>query len=304
VATICVTDQMQTNPDATQQPSAASHPPVCTTTTFSVSLQADLLMSISAAPEHAAPGDRTQFTLSVTNRPFDVTVTEVAQGAAASNVMISGHGSNLLTTTSVSGSQGNCSVANGQFNCSLGTLAYDSSASISIRSSISPLAPGNARLSLFANRTATAVAALDSEISGNVLVDPSSKPPHVTRVDPVAGSTDGGTVITITGENFDILADVDFGTYAASSVNVIDSQHITLTTPAQPAGGVDVTITNADGQSSTLPHSYRYMDPQAMNGSGGCSISGADDGVFDPTFFVMLFLAVACLLRRRRDDVG
>jgi len=304
VATICVTDQMQTNPDATQQPSAASHPPVCTTTTFSVSLQADLLMSISAAPGHAAPGDRTQFTLSVTNRPFDVTVTEVAQGAAASNIMISGHGSNLLTTTSVTGSQGHCSVANGQFNCSLGTLAYGSSASISLRDTISPLAPGNARLSLFANRTATAVAALDSEISGYVSIDPSGYAPHLFRLGSSHGSTNGGDVITITGRNFDALARVDFGTYAATAVSVLDSTHITLTTPAQPAGVVDVVVTNSDGQSSTLTGAFRYLDPQTASGSGGCSISDADDGVFDPSFFVMLFVAAAYLLRRRRDHAG
>ena len=308
VATICVTDQILTDPaSAVQSPSGNSHAPVCTTTTFSVTLKADLLMSITASPDHADSGDTTQFSLTVTNRPFDVTVTEVAQGQDASNVVVSGESSKHLTLNTGNVDQGSCTTNTASFNCTLGTLAYGSSATITIEVSIDTLAPGNAQLSLFANRSSDTVAALDSEISGSVGIDPSTNAPVADSLSSTSGSTDGGESITITGQGFDALASIQFGTYEATGVTVVDSSHITLTTPAQPAGVVDVTVTNFDGQTSTLAHTFLYMTPSPddVSGSGGsgsgCSMSrGARDGAFDPGFCLMLLVSVIYLARPRR----
>jgi hypothetical protein len=121
-----------------------------------------------------------------------------------------------------------------------------------------------------------------------------------------SGSTDGGESTTITGQGFDALASIQFGTYEATGVTVVDSSHITLTTPAQPAGVVDVTVTNFDGQTSTLAHTFHYMTPSSddVSGSGGsgsgCSMSrGARDGAFDPGFCLMLLVSVIYLARSR-----
>jgi len=314
VATICVTDQMLTDPvSAVQSPSGTSHAPVCTTTTFSVTLKAGLLMSITASPDHAAPGDTTQFSLTVTNQPFDVTVTEVAQGQDASNVVVSGESSKHLTLNTGNVGQGSCITNTASFKCTLGTLAYGSSVTITIEASIDTLAPGNAQLSLFANRSSDTVTALDSEISGSVGIDPSTNPPVADSLSSPSGSTDGGDSLTITGQDFDALARVQLGTYEATGVSVIDSRHITLITPAQPAGVVDVTVTNSDDQTSTLAHAFLYATPAPDNGSGsgsgngssgnGCSMRrGAWDGAFDPSFYLMLLVSVIYLVRPRRAN--
>ena len=302
VATICVTDQMQTDSvSAAQTPSSSSHAAVCTTSTFSVSLKTDMTMSITAAPDHAAPADTTKFTLTLTNRPFDVTVTEVAQGEDATNVAVTGENSNLLGMTAVTSDQGSCSITTtGSLNCSLGTVAYGNSATIDVTEGVDSLAPGNARLSLFANRTADSVAALDNQISGSVTIDTSSNPPVAQTLSSHTGTPDGGDTITITGQDFDALASVQFGTYEAIGVSVIDSKHITLTTPAQPVGPVDVTVTNSDGQTSTLAQAFLYEKPLPVSpsnpsntsntsSSGGCSMGrDAGDGHFDPTFYLCL----------------
>ena len=71
---------------------------------------------------------------------------------------------------------------------------------------------------------------------------------------------------------------MDIGKYAATSVTVVNSTEITLITPAQSEGIVDVVVTNSDDQSSTLAHAFQYVTPAPDNRSGnggsgsGCSM--------------------------------
>jgi hypothetical protein len=64
--------------------------------------------------------------------------------------------------------------------------------------------------------------------------------------------------VTLSGSNFVSGATVSFGGTAASNVTVTSSTTIMATTPAQPAGAVNVTVTNPDGQSATLNNSFTY----------------------------------------------
>lgn len=93
-----------------------------------------------------------------------------------------------------------------------------------------------------------------------------SPPPVVSQISPNSGTTDGGTLITITGSGFMAGATVVIGGAAASDVNVVDSGTIMATTPAHAAGSVDVTVANPDLQSITLINGYSYIAPPYLSG--------------------------------------
>jgi acid phosphatase len=94
--------------------------------------------------------------------------------------------------------------------------------------------------------------------------------PTVSGVTPSSGTTAGGTQVSITGTGFASGATVTFGGVPASNLIVNNSTTITATTPAHAAGGVDVTVTNTDGQSGSKVNAYTYV-------SSGETVLLADD---------------------------
>jgi len=80
----------------------------------------------------------------------------------------------------------------------------------------------------------------------------------VTSVTPAVSTTDGGTAVSITGENFDSSATVTIGGSAATSVVVVSPTTITCITPAHAAGAVDLVVTGASG-SDTLTDGITYV---------------------------------------------
>jgi hypothetical protein len=82
--------------------------------------------------------------------------------------------------------------------------------------------------------------------------------PTVTGISPNSGRTGGGTAVTITGTNFVAGATVQFGAAAASSVVVASATSIRATTPPHRQGGVNVVVTNPNGQSGTLASGFVY----------------------------------------------
>jgi hypothetical protein len=76
--------------------------------------------------------------------------------------------------------------------------------------------------------------------------------PVVTALSPTSGTQAGGTPVTITGSGFTGATAVDFGTTAATHVNVVSDTSITANSPAG-TGTVDVTVTTPAGTSATSP---------------------------------------------------
>jgi hypothetical protein len=74
---------------------------------------------------------------------------------------------------------------------------------------------------------------------------------EVTSVSPTGGPVAVGTPVTITGSGFVSGASVQFGGFAATGVNVESSSTIVATSPAEPAGVVDVTVTQGAATSPT-----------------------------------------------------
>ncbi|MCZ2108968.1 MAG: IPT/TIG domain-containing protein [Dehalococcoidia bacterium] len=74
--------------------------------------------------------------------------------------------------------------------------------------------------------------------------------PVVTAVTPTSGPTTGGTYVTVSGMGFSSAIGVTFGGIAATNMQVLSDTSITAQSPANPAGVVDVIVTNANGSST------------------------------------------------------
>ncbi|MBZ5647086.1 MAG: IPT/TIG domain-containing protein [Acidobacteriia bacterium] len=83
--------------------------------------------------------------------------------------------------------------------------------------------------------------------------------PTISNVSPSFGGTSGGDSVLISGANFNNGATVTFGGVAAPSVVVNSGAQIAASTPPGSVGAVDVTVTNTDATTGTLPAGYTYL---------------------------------------------
>ena len=91
--------------------------------------------------------------------------------------------------------------------------------------------------------------------------------PKIESISPQMGPIEGGTEVTMVGQNFQPGAQLWFGPYLASNVVVENSLIIHVDTPGAGAPGtVDVKIINGDGQSGTLTKGYTYMLAPELSG--------------------------------------
>ena len=88
--------------------------------------------------------------------------------------------------------------------------------------------------------------------------------PAISSITPASGSTAGGTIVTITGNYFDGISSVDFGSVAADSFTVVSPTQITAVAPAG-TGTVAVTVTGNYGSSTSSPaDTYLYAPPPSV----------------------------------------
>jgi hypothetical protein len=88
----------------------------------------------------------------------------------------------------------------------------------------------------------------------------------VTSISPNSGSTKGGTVVTISGENFLSGATVTIGGSPALNVTVVNATTITASTPPGSAGTANVVVINPGyaGEptcAATLANAFTYVLP-------------------------------------------
>jgi hypothetical protein len=103
--------------------------------------------------------------------------------------------------------------------------------------------------------------------------------PTVTALSISSGSTAGGTVLTITGTNFTAATGVSFGTTPAAALVVNSPTQITVVSPSQAAGLVDVTVTTAGGTSATgAADQFTYTAAAAPTVTAVSAGSGSTDG--------------------------
>lgn len=90
--------------------------------------------------------------------------------------------------------------------------------------------------------------------------------PAVTAVSPASGPTTGGTQVTINGSGFTGATAVNFGSTAGTGMTVNSATEITVTSPAETAGMVDVTVTTPGGTSATnVNDRFTYLTPTSIS---------------------------------------
>lgn len=89
---------------------------------------------------------------------------------------------------------------------------------------------------------------------GFTFVEPGA--PTLTAIDPIRGTELGGTVVTITGEDFTGTTSVTFDGIEATDFEVISDTEIEATTPAHAPAVVDVIVTNGAGASAPLDFEF------------------------------------------------
>jgi alpha-tubulin suppressor-like RCC1 family protein len=77
--------------------------------------------------------------------------------------------------------------------------------------------------------------------------------PEVASISPSAGSTAGGTEVTITGSGFEGATQVSFGATPATSFTVNSDTSVTAVSSPGSVGTVDVTVTAPAGRSTPVP---------------------------------------------------
>ncbi|HEY7815911.1 MAG TPA: IPT/TIG domain-containing protein, partial [Nakamurella sp.] len=98
-------------------------------------------------------------------------------------------------------------------------------------------------------------------------------------VSPAAGSTAGGTTVTIIGSGFTGATQVTFGTGNPGSGLLVQSDtQITVASPAGPAGAADVIVTTPIGASSAGGAQFTYAAPTAPTVAGVSPASGVLGG--------------------------
>lgn len=83
--------------------------------------------------------------------------------------------------------------------------------------------------------------------------------PSVSAVSPTSGPTSGGTVVNITGTGFTVGSTVNFGTIAAASFTFNSATSITVTSPPQGPGTVDITVTALSTSSTGPADQFTYI---------------------------------------------
>lgn len=111
-------------------------------------------------------------------------------------------------------------------------------------------------------RVAIVCALLSASLSiagcGGSDTSPSPTALRLTSVSPGAGSTVGGTTVTLAGANFSGVPVVTIGGAPATNVTVMSASTITATAPAHGSGGADVVVT-LNGQTASLTSAFTYV---------------------------------------------
>jgi hypothetical protein len=89
--------------------------------------------------------------------------------------------------------------------------------------------------------------------------------PVVTLVSPSAGTTAGGTTMTVSGSGFTGVKSVLFGSAAGSSVKMTSSSQLTVTSPAHAAAQVEIQVVTPGGTSAPVAADrYGYVSPLGL----------------------------------------
>ena len=93
--------------------------------------------------------------------------------------------------------------------------------------------------------------------------------PAIASVSPACASSEGGTVITLTGNGFGAAPRVEIGGIAARDVIVIDERTLNVTVPANNLGATSIRVIAENGATANLTDAFTYYSPH--DGAPPCS---------------------------------
>jgi hypothetical protein len=99
----------------------------------------------------------------------------------------------------------------------------------------------------------------DTLANAYTFVAPTAAALSISAVEPEVGLAAGGMRVRVRGTGFAAGVAVTFDTTPGTNIEIIDSTHLVVTTPAHAVGTVNVTVTNAAGDVSTLTNGYGYI---------------------------------------------
>jgi hypothetical protein len=116
--------------------------------------------------------------------------------------------------------------------------------------------------------------ALTLEAGGTVTAHYVYAAPTVTGVNPAAGTTAGGTEVTITGTGFHSPMQVFFGGRPATSIVVVNPTTITVRTPPGSRGVADVSVSTVEYLTGFLAGAFNYLSaPRDFDGDAKADVA-------------------------------
>lgn len=101
--------------------------------------------------------------------------------------------------------------------------------------------------------------------------------PALVSISPAMGGVSGGTSVTLTGTDLDLVTSVTIGGTAATNLNIVDATTLTCDTPAGMLGAVDVVASDGTA-TSTLSGGFTYtvapLSITAISPNGGYTAGG------------------------------
>ena len=83
--------------------------------------------------------------------------------------------------------------------------------------------------------------------------------PVITNIEPTAGATKGGTLVTVEGDKFYAgQTTVKLNQQSITSVTISSATQLSFKTPASNAGFVDFEVFNPNGVSAKLSQAFKY----------------------------------------------
>jgi len=139
------------------------------------------------------------------------------------------------------------------------------------------------------NRVKIEPAARATTVGVRVARSATSSAPTVASLSPTSGPTAGGTMVTITGTNFDETASALIGTEPLVDVTVVSPTTITALVPSGAAGMRDIVVSTWGG-AGARGNAFTYVDPPAVSSvfpaagpvAGGTSITITGSGFAAP----------------------
>jgi PKD repeat protein len=114
------------------------------------------------------------------------------------------------------------------------------------------------------------------KVNAYTYVDPAIVP-VITGISPATGTTNGGTLVTITGTGFTGATAITFGGTSATSYTVNSDTQITATSPAHAVGAVTVVVTTLGG-SASIANAYTYTAATVLTITSISPATGTTNG--------------------------